>query len=157
MTEGKGNILKAYAINDSNTISPHVGITVVPNEPLAKSMGHIQWTYRPLKSHNALSVWIALEGKSEDGTTVKQASREVLIPAQFVLRRIDWEYVAYMSFEIMGIILIFVKLFVVLVRPFLPEYTKLKMIWIGQAIIYYDLLSYTGLIKGNFRNTIDEF
>jgi hypothetical protein len=51
--------------------------------------------------------------------------------------------------------MIIIKLFIIFVRPFVPEYMKLKMVWIGQVIIYYDLISFTGLIMGNFRHTID--
>lgn len=53
--------------------------------------------------------------------------------------------------------MILIKLFIIIARPFMPEYAKLKIVWIAQTIIYYDLLSYTGLIMGNFRHTIDLF
>ena len=115
-------------------------------------------------SHEPLyNVYFAVEGDNLQSVSGKNGSRKigssaeeaVSVPSQYV-SEFDWNNFMYTFFEVTGIIFILVKLFVVLVRPFLHSYNKLKLIWIGQTVIYYDLLCYTGLTLGNFRYTIDQ-
>ena len=40
-------------------------------------------------------------------------------------------------------------------RPFMPIYARMRASWIGQTIIYYQLLVYSGLVPGVFGYTID--
>jgi hypothetical protein len=38
----------------------------------------------------------------------------------------------------------------------MPEWARLRAIWVGQTVIYYQLLVYSGLIPGVFGYTIDK-
>lgn len=56
----------------------------------------------------------------------------------------------------MNVIFIFAKMFIIFIRPFLPDYSRLRTVWIGGTVIYYELLCYTGLMPGHFGWTIDQ-
>ena len=80
---------------------------------------------------------------------------KVLYPTQYVTS-FDWKSFMFHFFEVVNLIFILAKLFVIVCRPFLPEYSKLRTIWIGGTVIFYELLCYTGLTPGNFGWTIDQ-
>lgn len=77
------------------------------------------------------------------------------IPASLLVE-FDWKQFMFILFSITNIIFNIVKLFVTFFRPFMSKYVKLKMIWVGQTVLYYQLLTYTGLTPGAFGWTIDE-
>lgn len=52
-------------------------------------------------------------------------------------------------FQIFSVILIFG-------RMFFPEFSKLRIIWIAQTVIFWQFLMYSGLQSGNFGGVIDE-
>lgn len=68
----------------------------------------------------------------------------------------DWENFTYILFSIIKILIIFAMIAMVFVRPFFPEYQKLRFIWIGQTIFFYQLLIYSPLTTGSFGGVIDE-
>jgi hypothetical protein len=91
-------------------------------------------------------VYVGIRGSRVDGKSVATVEKMLTIPALVRIKNIDIEHVLYVIYEIIGIMMIFVKLFIIIARPFVPENLKLKMVWIGQTMIYYDLLSFSGLI-----------
>lgn len=61
----------------------------------------------------------------------------------------------YVVFSISKIIFNLAIILICVVRPFFPNWTKLRAIWVGQTVIYYQLLVYSSLLPGVFGYTID--
>lgn len=61
----------------------------------------------------------------------------------------------YIIFSISKILVNIIIVYITFARPFMPEWTKLRAIWVGQSVIYYQLLVYSGLVPGVFGYTID--
>lgn len=68
----------------------------------------------------------------------------------------NWEGLGYVVFSVMRIIFSLIALGMIFVRPFFPEYSKLKFIWIGNTMFLFQLLMYSPLTTGSFGGVIDE-
>jgi len=64
--------------------------------------------------------------------------------------------IMFIIFQIANIIFFIVRYFFTFFRPFMKPHLKLKTAWIGQTIIYFHLLSFSGLTPGAFGWTIDQ-
>ena len=162
VTGKEKNVVHFGKLDEANNFSPLTGFEaeVVPNDALARSYFSIQVHLSPLESHEQINnVAVGVSGASFKGKTLPNLSEKSTdskkLPAQYV-STFDWKSFMYHFFEIVNVIFILTKIFVIFVRPFLPDYSRLRTIWIGGTLIYYELLCYTGLMPGHFGWTIDQ-
>jgi hypothetical protein len=68
----------------------------------------------------------------------------------------DFKAFSCTVFSILKILINLLILYVVFYRPFSHENYKLRLIWIGQSVIYWQLMVYSGLSPGVFGGLIDD-
>ena len=125
------------------------------NEPLATVFTSMVVKWTPLETFEGFTGGAAVKGAAFDGTTQTLGGIDpVSVPTCWVTAT-DWKDIMYVVFSISKIIMNLAIIYVCVVKPFLPEWTKLRAIWIGQTVIYYQLLVYSGLLPGVFGYTID--
>jgi len=156
---GKENTLVSLMKTEGGKIVPveGVSVTVTPNDPLARIFFSLQVSFKPTQSMEAMEdVIVVVNAPNYYGVSSPSIDgHKKTYPTQYVTT-FDWKNFMFHFFEVVNVIFILAKLFVIIVRPFLPEYSKLRMIWIGGTVIFYELLCYTGLTPGNFGWTIDQ-
>lgn len=156
---GNENTLISLMKTEGSTKVPveGVSVTVTPNDSLARIFFSLQISFKTSQSMEAMeNVIVVVKSPSYYGNSKQSIDGDkITYPTQYVTT-FDWKNFMFHFFEVVNVIFILAKLFIIIVRPFLPEYSKLRMIWIGGTVIFYELLCYTGLTPGNFGWTIDQ-
>lgn len=101
------------------------------NEPLAKAFTSLVTRWTPVESFDSFKGGVAVKGVAFDGTTKTFGGLDpVSVPTCWVTGT-DWKDIMYVVFSISKIVFNLAIIFVCVIRPFLPGWTKLRAIWIG--------------------------
>lgn len=137
-----------------NTVST-LKTEVIKNDALASAFTSLVYRYTPTESMESVDgAILAIKGEAYDGTTAALSGDPVEFNAMYVVKT-DWKQIMYVIFSIAKIFMNIVIVYITFARPFMPEWSRLRAIWVGQTVIYYQLLVYSGLIPGVFGYTID--
>jgi hypothetical protein len=144
---------------------------VIDKNPALAKKGSIVAFVRPKRANGPGNGKLYLKGALTIQGTPYQATRrnlqdlsnpgktgdaeELFINTQWITST-DLRSLSCTVFSILKILLNLIILYVVFARPFVQEKYKLRLIWIGQTIIYYQLMIYSGLSPGVFGGFIDD-
>lgn len=131
---------------------------VKKNEALVRTFNSLMFKWTPTESMEAQDGHLLIKGSAYDGTTaaigINGAGEVFRMNANYVVKT-DWKNLMYIIFSIIKIFVNIVIVYITFARPFMPEWARLRAIWVGQTVIYYQLLVYSGLVPGVFGWTID--
>lgn len=155
------NIVKLYSktVGDANTSDSDLTkftTKLLKNEGLARAYTSLMFRYTPTESSEPIYPGgVAVKGKTLSGETFLIPSMDTYKTNGMWVTKADWREIMRIIFNITKIIFNLTMVGIVFLRPFMPEWAKLRAIWIGQTVIYYQLLVYSGLIPGVFGYAID--
>lgn len=158
----------------TSNITDKYDLTFHKNEGFAGRSGNLFLEFKSKESHEnfdgcfvieatpflASETWAATGGvvqAATQGFDKSQASiycNKMNFESQYV-PNFNWKKFSYYLFGFVRIYFQIFALIVVFGRLFVPEYAKLRVIWIGQTIILWQFLLYSGLQSGNFGGVID--
>jgi len=144
--------------DENGVIVPDVKAEIIENTPLAKAFFSLECEWTPSASHEPYpNSGLKLLGSDINGVTKgpNAASEKIHIPAQYVIGT-DVKNIMYIIFQIANIIFFVARYGITFLRPFMSVHNKLKTAWVGQTVIYFQLLCFTGLTPGAFGWTIDK-
>jgi len=142
----------------ATNLIPGVVTEVFENHALAKTFTSVQVRWTPTQSFERIrDARGAVKGSLQSGVTETLAiagSDPLSFNSCWVVDK-DWKQIMFFIFSITKIIMNIVIVFITFARPFMPEWRRLRAAWVGQTVIYYQLMVYSGLLPGMFGYTID--
>jgi hypothetical protein len=139
------------------TQASSIQTVLIKNDGLATAFTSMIFRYIPTQSMEPISNGgISLKGSTFTGaSSVLLPSNDPFNTNALWVTSIDSKNLMYIIFSISKIIMNLAIIAMVIIRPFIPEWARLRAIWVGQTVIYYQLLVYSGLIPGVFGYAID--
>lgn len=168
----KNNLVQYFSgTTPESEVTSKYSNNIANNEALTK-IGSITVNSRPKESVDFLSGQMTIKGisyqewksgsQASGGTTpsliekANEGDTEIIeFNAQWITEA-DWKQNFYIIWSIFKGVMNIIMIYVTFARPFMEEYKKLRAIWIGQSVMYYQLFMYSGLTVGVFGGLIDD-
>lgn len=167
----KGSIVQYFSGNTVDTDVTSKYNNIIDNNQALAKVGSITINSRAKESVEFLSGQMTIKGPAyaewKNGATLgtvepslinkaDQGSTELInFNTQWVTKT-DWKQISYVVWSIVKAFMNIIMIYITLGRPFMENFKKLRAIWIGQSVMFYQLVTYSGLTVGVFGGLIDD-